>query len=156
MTRTQWVVLIVITILIFVAGIALFVVPAKAPTTDSGEQQASSAPQVASIPDTITVSSPMIGTTVDSPLMVTGEARGPWFFEASFPAKLLDASGKTIAQTPATATGDWMTTDFVPFTIRLAFSAQPSGSKGTLILQNDNPSGDPAKQQTLYIPVVFK
>src|SRR5262245_11609975 len=39
--------------------------------------------------DRIRVSSPDCGAVVHSPLRIAGEARGNWFFEASFPVLLL-------------------------------------------------------------------
>jgi hypothetical protein len=89
----------------------------------------------------INVSTPTIGATITSPLAISGEARGPWYFEASFPVLLKDASGNTIAQGVAQAQGDWMTTNFVPFTASLSFPPQPAGSNGTLVLMKDDPSG---------------
>lgn len=103
----------------------------------------------------IRVSSLEAGDVVSSPLTVTGEARGTWYFEASFPVKLLDQSGNTIATAVATAQGDWMTTDFVPFTATLTFPAQPSGSTGTLVLEKDNPSGLPQNADSLSITIQF-
>lgn len=88
-----------------------------------------------------------------SPLTVTGEAAG-WYFEASFPVQLLDGTGKIIAQGPAQAQGDWMTTNFVPFKATLTF-AKPATATGTLVLRNDNPSGLPENDRFLRIPVRF-
>ena len=104
--------------------------------------------------DLIKVSSPISNTTVKSPLIVQGEARGSWYFEASFPIHLLDANGNEIISTPATAKGDWMTNNFVPFEATLTF-ARPSTPTGTLVLQKDNPSGDPAHDDSISIPVRF-
>ena len=86
---------------------------------------------------------------------ISGNARGRWYFEASAPVELQDAQGNVIAQGHITAQGDWMTEDFVPFTATLTFTKQPAGSTGTLVLQNDNPSGDPARGFELDIPVKF-
>lgn len=97
---------------------------------------------------------PLPNASVQSPLTISGKARGSWYFEASFPVILLDGSGKTLAQQPAQAQSDWMTSDYVPFTVTLTF-AKPSTASGTLILKNDNPSGDPAKDKILRIPVTF-
>ena len=58
---------------------------------------------------------PQLNQLVQSPLIVKGEAKGNWFFEASFPVFLYDLDGKIIARGIATAKGDWMTTEFVPF-----------------------------------------
>jgi len=91
---------------------------------------------------------------VTSPLTVTGEARGNWYFEASFPVQLLDGTGKVLAIGPATAKGDWMTSNFVPFSITLTFK-KPTTELGVLVLQNDNPSGLPENAYELRIPVRF-
>lgn len=102
----------------------------------------------------IRVESPRPNTEVTSPLALKGMARGNWFFEASFPVKLLDASGTEIAQGVAQAKGEWMTTEFVPFEATLTFTEPVSGS-GTLLLGKDNPSGLPEHADELRIPVTF-
>jgi hypothetical protein len=104
--------------------------------------------------DLIRVTSPAAGEEVSSPLMVSGEARGYWFFETSFPAKLYDADGKLIASAPARAQGEWMTEDFVPFLVSLAFDAPPTPT-GTLVLERDNPSGLPENDDEIRLPVKF-
>lgn len=104
----------------------------------------------------IVLDQPTPGSRVMSPLVVSGKARGTWFFEASFPVTLKNASGVVIAQAPAQAQSDWMTTEFVPFKVTLTFATQPSGSRGTLILQKDNPSGLPEHDDSRQITVFFK
>ena len=105
--------------------------------------------------DLIRVTSPHSGETVSSPFTVTGEARGSWFFEASFPVLLTDWDGKIIAQGIAQAQGDWMTTEYVPFTATLTYTTEAGvySDKGTLILKKDNPSGLPEHDNALEIPV---
>jgi hypothetical protein len=109
----------------------------------------------------IKISTPRSGQLVASPLSVSGQARGSWFFEASAPVYLEDASGKKIAQGTIHATGDWMTTNFVPFTGTLTWSASSTATstgnllKGSVIFMNDNPSGDPSLQKTVSVPVVY-
>src|SRR4030042_356275 len=105
--------------------------------------------------DMIQVTNPQPNALVSSPLMVTGQARGNWYFEASFPVKILDASGNILNQVPAQAQGDWMTTDFVPFVATISFTTPTTGT-GTLVLQNDNPSGLPENAQELHFPVKFQ
>ncbi len=102
----------------------------------------------------INVTSPLPNTKVKSPLEITGSARGSWFFEASFPVVLIDANGKTMAQSPAKAKGEWMTTEFVPFTDTLTWSKNTATS-GTLIFKRDNPSGLPENDKEIRIPVTF-
>jgi hypothetical protein len=105
--------------------------------------------------DLIQVDVPKTDEVVSSPLTVTGKARGSWYFEASFPVKLLDANGVVLAQAPAQAQGEWMTTEFVPFSVTLTFT-RPTTPTGVLVLHNDNPSGLPENDKEVRIPVQFK
>lgn len=59
----------------------------------------------------IIVDSPAPNAVISSPLTVTGTARGTWYFEASFPVRLLDDLGNELAVAPAQAQGDWMTNE---------------------------------------------
>lgn len=90
-----------------------------------------------------------------SPVTLTGRARGPWYFEASFPIELRDSNNAVIVTAIAQAQGDWMTENWVPFTATLSFPAQPIGSTGSLVLKKDNPSGEPQNDASLVIPVQF-
>ncbi|MDD2696996.1 MAG: Gmad2 immunoglobulin-like domain-containing protein [Candidatus Pacebacteria bacterium] len=105
--------------------------------------------------DLIRVDAPQPNETIESPLTIKGEARGYWFFEASFPVKLLDGKEEVIATAVAQAKSDWMTEDFVPFEANLEFQ-NPMTEKGTLILEKDNPSGLPENSDELRIPVIFQ
>lgn len=105
--------------------------------------------------DLICVSKPRPNQTISSPLVIEGEARGTWFFEASFPIKLFDGNGKEIAIAIAQAQGEWMTTDFVPFRATLEFS-KPATENGTLVLEKDNPSGLPEHDDSLVMPIRFE
>ncbi|MFZ2484494.1 MAG: Gmad2 immunoglobulin-like domain-containing protein, partial [Minisyncoccia bacterium] len=95
---------------------------------------------------------------IASPLVITGEARGYWFFEASFPVMLVDWDGRIIAQGIATAKDEWMTENFVPFEATLTFTVDPNvySKRGSLILQKDNPSGLPEHDDALEIPITYK
>ncbi|MDO8559967.1 MAG: Gmad2 immunoglobulin-like domain-containing protein [bacterium] len=112
-------------------------------------------PARAELDDRIYVDSPLPDSMVKSPLVVTGAARGTWYFEASFPVILLDGNNKEIAVQPAQAQGEWMTEDFVPFLVRLEFTA-PQTDTGTLVLEKDNPSGLPEHAAELRFPVRFR
>ena len=104
--------------------------------------------------DIIRVSSPRPNEVVKSPLKITGEARGYWFFEADFPVKLVDENGDELGTAIATAKSEWMTEDFVPFEAVLNFDVL-AADKGTLILEKDNPSGLLENADELRIPVDF-
>lgn len=105
--------------------------------------------------DLIQLITPVSNLLVTSPLKITGQARGKWFFEASFPVKILDANSKVLGQALATTTDDWMTDNFVPFTATLIFLTSTT-SKGTLVLEKENPSGLPQNADHLEIPIKFK
>ena len=109
--------------------------------------------------DLIRVESPRPNSLVNTnPVHITGVARGNWFFEASFPIKVLDSTGKIVGTGYATALDEWMTTNFVPFeaVVRLTeYGIRESQTKGTIILEKDNPSSLPENADELRIPVKF-
>jgi hypothetical protein len=101
------------------------------------------------------LSAPRSGEVVRGPLRVLGEAPGGWFFEASFPVRLMDATGRELVAAPAQAQGDWMTPEYVPFEAILLFEA-PLGTTSLpakLILEKDNPSGLPENAAKVEIPL---
>lgn len=157
--------LIAVFVLCVIAGIILILWPSPTQTpqgTNGNGQGTTTVPlpsgggNTVGIQNLITVSAPTLGATVTSPVTITGEARGPWYFEASFPIEVRNASGVVIVQTYGEAQGEWMTEAFVPFRATVTYPPQPSGSTGTLVLRNDNPSGDPARDKSVEIPVVFQ
>lgn len=105
--------------------------------------------------DLIRINSPRPNQKVQSPLTITGEARGNWFFEASFPIRIYDDNNNLLSTAIATAQSEWMTVDFVPFLATLEFT-NPQTPKGLLILQKDNPSGLSEYDDQLEVPVIFK
>ncbi len=105
----------------------------------------------------IILDNPKPEQNVSSPLVVSGQARGSWFFEGSFPVTLTNWDGLIIAETSARAEGDWMSEDFVPFTATLNFKNDSAVSnRGSLILKKDNPSGLPENDDYHEITVFFK
>lgn len=140
-------------------------------TADTSSEQASSS-------ETATSTSESVGTTtqaphsytsskgsiifvdigpnqiVTSPLNIAGTAPGPWYFEAVFPIKVLDASGAVVAHANAEAQADAKTTAPVAFTASLTFQ-QPTAATGTLVLHNDNPSDLPENADEVLIPIRF-
>jgi hypothetical protein len=147
-----------VSLLIIIAAVALFVIPAPVSDTGStGSPQAGTSTTVVSHDDLIRVTSPTSGEAISSPVIVTGQARGSWYFEAQFPIEVLDSTGKVIGQGPATAQGDWETSQYVPFTDTIILTTTPaSGSAGTIVLKKDNPSGAAASDDSLSVPVVFQ
>ncbi len=109
----------------------------------------------------IKVASPAAMSVVKSPLKLAGEARGNWYFEASAPVTLVNWDGLIIAEGIITADGEWMTTEFVPFTGELTFTSPYKAGdpdfmkRGAIIFQKDNPSGLPENDDALEIPIWF-
>jgi hypothetical protein len=104
-------------------------------------------------PDII-VAAPESGGIVKSPIVVQGKAKGTWYFEAGFPVFMFDENGNQIAAATASAQGEWMTENFVPFSVELRFNADKK-MNGTLVLKKDNPSGLPQNEDELRIPVAI-
>lgn len=119
--------------------------PTTPTSTNSGQ---------ASKDDLITVTAPLINGMVKSPLMVTGRARGNWYFEASFPIEVRNSNNVIIGRGIGQAQSDWMTTNYVPFTANISFTT-PGTATGTLILRKDNPSGEAQFDNELVIPISF-
>jgi hypothetical protein len=89
-----------------------------------------------------------------SPFIVTGNVPAGWAFEASFPVQLLDGNGNIIGQ-GAARVPNWMsTTTTAWYGFSVSFS-QPPTANGTLLLKNDNASGDAANADEVRIPVTF-
>lgn len=103
----------------------------------------------------IIITSPKKGDIIESPLAFSGKARGFWFFEASFPVRVLDAHGKVLGSTPAHADGGWMTENFVPFSGSVEFET-PTTPTGKVVFQKDNPSGLPEHDASVEVAVRFK
>lgn len=102
----------------------------------------------------IRVAKPQAGAEISSPLEISGEARGSWFFEASFPVRLVDENGKELASGIAEAEGEWMTENFVPFKATLVFDRKTAKS-GNLILLKANASDLEELDDSFAVPVVF-
>ncbi|MDP3900241.1 MAG: Gmad2 immunoglobulin-like domain-containing protein [bacterium] len=136
--------------------------------TDNGATDAPAAEEedvqpdnTSDVSDLIRLDEPQENAVITSPLTVRGEARGTWYFEATFPLVLVNWDGLIIAQGYAQAQDEWMTEDFVPFVGTLEFErpfpdgAQDFMKRGALILQKDNPSGLPEHDAALEVWIRF-
>ncbi len=108
----------------------------------------------------IVVSSPLPESTVSgSPITITGRAVGNWFFEASAPVDVVNWDGLIIGQGYVTVDAgyDWMTTDLVPFTGTVSYDASLLApyNYGWIIMKKDNPSGEPALDESLEFKILF-
>lgn len=104
--------------------------------------------------ENVLVTTPLPNQVVSNPLVVTGSARGTWYFEASFPVSLVDGNGKVLGRGIAQAKDEWMTPEFVPFEARIDFDP-PTTMTGFLILSKDNPSGLSENDAEVKFPIRF-
>lgn len=105
--------------------------------------------------DMIVPELPFPGAVTGKEFSVIGTARGNWYFEASFPIEVLDQDGNTLVQSYATAQGEWMTTEFVPFKGEVKIPETYIGP-ATLVLHKDNASGEPDKDASISFPIVIE
>lgn len=152
--------LLVLLVGVGVVGV-LFAYVAKAPETPMPQTTPiissptfATSTYVHSSADTIVVTAPAPGTTVGKIITVTGKARGPWFFEASFPIEIRNASNVVIATGVAQTQSNWMTTAFVPFTASVPITNGYQGP-ATLVLKKDNPSGEPQNDASMIVPIII-
>lgn len=159
-----------VTIIILIAIATLFVTlnPFKKPLGIYDKNTAPTATSTVPTPDTqqnftyknatkdnIVVDLPYPGAVTGKKFTVIGKARGTWYFEASFPVKVLDKDGKVLVTTHATAQDEWMTEDFVPFTSEITVPLTYIGP-ATLILEKDNPSGDAVRDASVSFPFTIE
>ena len=107
------------------------------------------------VSENVIVTQPLPNTVIKSPVYLKGEAKGLWYFEASFPVSVIDANGQVLGGSIATAKGDWMTTSFVPFESTITFK-NSSTPTGYIIFTKDNPSGLPEHDDEEKMPVKFQ
>ncbi len=105
--------------------------------------------------DLIVIESPRANDKIGSAVTVRGRARGNWFFEASFPVTVTDRAGNILGQKYATAQGEWMTTDYVPFEGVISFNVPAGVTDGFIVFRKDNPSGEPQFDDAVSLPVRF-
>lgn len=101
------------------------------------------------------IDQPLPHTALTNPLSISGQARGTWFFEASFPLSLYDAHGQLLATGLATTTANWMTTDYIPFSAQLSFTPPAGHGTATLVLQKDNPSTNPNLDEAVSLTLTY-
>ncbi|PIR94510.1 hypothetical protein COT97_01020 [Candidatus Falkowbacteria bacterium CG10_big_fil_rev_8_21_14_0_10_39_11] len=111
-------------------------IPATDPTSTPDE------PVVTVPSDLIIIDTPKFQDTVSNPIQFSGQARGSFYFEGDFPVRLQTPGGDVIATGVASAQGDWMTDDFVPFSGEIVFNhSDIVDSRMNLVFERNNPSG---------------
>lgn len=116
-------------------------------------------PEIVGLADKLVIELPVLDEAISSPVLVTGRARGTWFFEGSFPVEVYDSANKLIGSasvsfSPKSEQDTWMTEEFVDFSGEVKFT-QPKVSEGYILFKKDNPSGNPALDESFKLPVKF-
>ncbi len=101
-----------------------------------------------------TVTAPVAGARVTSPLVATGNAPGDWYFEAVFAASLVGADGKVLAEGPARAQTDWTAPGDKAFVAELPFTVA-ADTPATLVLQEDMPPEDGPPPREVRVSVIL-
>lgn len=101
------------------------------------------------------ITSPDLTKSIKSPMTIHGEITRNFIFEGTFPIVLKDNNGAEIVKTNANAESTDMTQAMIPFSATLNFN-QPTTTNGTLVIQNDNPSGLPANDDSRIFNVTFE
>ncbi|MCC7356186.1 MAG: hypothetical protein IT410_01045 [Candidatus Doudnabacteria bacterium] len=161
MNNRIWVAIVII--LVAALAIALTAREGADSTRESVKQTQNQSEEVktdleSSVPqkdDLIRVTSMKNNQVVDGSFTVTGEARGQWYFEGSFPVRIEDANGKVLGRVAAKAKGEWTTTEYVPFEVFVIFDKYQT-STGSIIFEKDNPSGLPENASELRVPIRFE
>lgn len=117
---------------------------APMPTEPCGEQPAQQ----------VVVTTPQPNEVVQNPIKISGQAKGRWFFEASFPIKLVNSQGILLTFGIAQATSDWMTENYVPFTSELNYQVDATTS-AVLVFERDNPSGIISQNDKFEVPIIL-
>lgn len=153
-TKAWWGIIIVLCVVIAGLSYALLVIPAplQSPTATTTPLTATSS--LSSLAARVSVTSPKSGGTVPKTFLVVGSAPGPWYFEASFPIKVVDPNNNYIGQGLAQAQSNWMTEELVVFHATTTVTGY--SGPATLVLMKDNPSGMPEHDDSVSFPIVIQ
>lgn len=128
--------------------------PDREANPDTVSQSSSRQEEAGEADSVIRINQPSPGQVIHSPLTITGVARGYWYFEGDFKVSLTDQQGNELTAAVASAQGEWMTEEFVPFTAEMSFES-PDDERGYLVFQRANPSGLPENAEEHRLAVVF-
>jgi len=102
----------------------------------------------------IEIDSPKENQLIQTPLLIKGRARGPWYFEGMFPIDILDGNGNLVKQAIIEAEDDWMTNELVSFETEVDFK-KPDTKTGTIVFHKANLAGIPGAANEVRIQVRF-
>lgn len=152
MSRINWAIILILGAII--AVLVWLLITAPAPARNEPNPQTGTPEPRPFVSENVIIHAPFAGSSVLKKFAVTGEARGVWFFEASFPIQVHDRSGNIVGQGIAQTSANWMTTDFVPYAAEV--EVEDYSGPATLALLKDNPSGLPENDDSVSIPIVIR
>jgi hypothetical protein len=94
-------------------------------------------------------------TKVHGVVSYRGIVKGGYFFEGNILVGITDLNKKVILQSNAVAKGEWATSDPVNFEGNIDFSKALKGP-AYLEIHNDNPSGLPKNDKSIFIPIIIE
>lgn len=104
----------------------------------------------------IEIFSPLPQQSIESPLHITGQARGDWFSDGNIPITLIDWDGLLIAEGLAKAKGNGQGEEFVAFEATISFEKPSDKKNGFLIFKGNDQSGLAQYNDFWEIPIIFK
>jgi len=84
-----------------------------------------------------------------------GVVKGGYFFEGNILINILDINKNSLKKSHADATTDWMTAGPVNFEGNIDFSLLQKGP-AYLEIHNDNASGLPENDKSIFIPIIIE
>lgn len=107
----------------------------------------------------VEIKSPLPGSTVSGSFVLKGSMAGTWYFEGSAPFKIMNETYQEVVIGSVQALSDWMTTQRVPFEVKLDSATFNASGKATIIVSSENVQGDDEgarKVKMMQIPIVLR
>lgn len=107
----------------------------------------------------VELKSPTPNSNLSGEFVVRGSVPGSWYFEANAQFKIIDEMYQELAIGSVQALSDWMTTQRVPFELKLNTSSLNGKGKVRIIISSENVQGDEdgeRKVKMMEIPVVIR
>lgn len=111
--------------------------------------------QISGNKDDLVSFSVLPNSKVKGVLSYRGVVKGGYFFEGNILINILDVNKNLIKKSNANATTDWMTAEPISFEGNVDFSLLPKGP-AYLEIHNDNASGLPEHDKSIFIPITIE
>ncbi len=144
--------LILVVLVIFAISITI---KNKDTSTGDNKQEQNGTPEISGNKDDLVSFSIVPGAKVHGIVSYNGVIKGGYFFEANILINVLDSNKNLLKAGNTMATDDWMTSGPVPFKGTIDFSGLAKGP-AYIEIHNDNPSGLPEHDKSVFIPVVIE